>query len=139
MSGFCQPCSVVRACLSTLQQTYKKNSHASQAKEAPGTADLAASIPYGSNMQMIPEGRPIMLVVQQLHCHRPVGGQGLAQPLHLRPIGSRTLQESAVPAYNRLPAQDVNPLVHAHEREDTSVNHIGQLPAEVQSFDIATP
>ena len=83
---------------------------------------------------MIPEGRPIMLVVQQLHCHRPVGGQGLAQPLHLRPIGSRALQESAVPAYNRLPAQDVNPLV-----QDASVNHIGQLPAEVQSFNIATP
>ena len=125
--------------LSTLQQTYKKDPHASQAKKAPETAHLAASIPDGSNMQVVPEGRPFMLVVQQLHCHRPVGGQGLAQPLHLRLVGSRALQESAVPAYHRLPAQDVNALVHARKKEVASIDHIEQLLAKVRPFNMAPP
>ena len=48
------------------------------ALELQETAYLAACIPDGRDMQVVPEGRSIMLVVQQLHCHRLVNSQGLA-------------------------------------------------------------
>ena len=68
-------------------------------------ARLAAGIPDRRNMQVIPEGRPVVLVVQQLHGDGPVGSQSFSQPLHLGPVRSRALQKSAVPAYHLLPAQ----------------------------------
>ena len=65
---------------------------------------LAAGIPYRRDMEVVPEGRPIVLVVEQAHSRGPISRQPVPQLLHLRRIRPRALQEPAVPAHHRFPA-----------------------------------